>query len=264
MQTLKVINATPAIAVKKTQNSKVGKIAVTHASQATCPSAANGSEKPCPHLNNGCYAQNGYPNFTTKRLNASPITDVVEIANIEAEQIDGLPGNLMLRLHIVGDCPTKESAEIVTAAAMRYKERGGQDVYGYSHAWRDTGRPAWSELSMLASTENIGETKRAISEGWAVAQGIEKFESDTLYTLYTDDNGQEVRLLPCPNQVGKQVRTSKTDATPVRITCDRCKLCAKDGLLRKQNIVIGFEGHGGQAAAFRQNVSAAATAAMSN
>jgi hypothetical protein len=58
------------------------------------------------------------------------------VASAEAKAIDGLAGDRLLRLHVVGHCRTNAAARIVGAATDRYARRGMLPVRGHLDARR--------------------------------------------------------------------------------------------------------------------------------
>lgn len=216
---------TPVTAVEISENKKLGPISATYVSQASCPND-------CPWYGAGCYAESGVMGYTTQRLNRSTERDAVAIARAEADAIDGLSGERLLRLHVVGDTRTNRGAERIGSAAKRYAQRGmkpvkGKKVFGYSHAWKRVKRESWGEwVSMLASCETVADAKRAMTEGYAAALVVAEFERDSAYEM------EGVTVLPCPAQ------------TRDGVTCATCGLCRDDDRLREAGLVIAFAAHG--------------------
>ena len=208
-----------AIAVKKTANRKVGNVAVTHASQASCP-------PDCCFLGSGCYAESGPQGWVTKRLNKAALgATPVEVAHAEAAEIRKLTGKLPLRLHVVGDCPDAESARIVSAAADEYREKHGQPVWTYTHAWRTVPREAWGKVSVLASCETPVDVEIAKERGYATAIVVPEFPSKKRFQFASVD------AIPCVEQTKG-------------VQCDECRLCFNDDYLRASSRTIAFKGHG--------------------
>lgn len=230
------------IAVETTENRKTGPVSVTHVSQASCP-------RSCPLFDNGCYAEVGPQGFITSRLNDSDVTRPDVIARQEAEAIDSLTGDRPLRLHVVGDCRTPAAARIVAAACERYKQRSNpwkaprptplmralghppaeQDVWTYTHAWRDVERTDWGSVSVLASCETAAQAEEAHARGYAVALIVPQFAQDGAYDL----PGTLLRVIPCPWQTRG-------------VTCRECRLCWDSERLHREGLVIGFAAHGSQ------------------
>jgi len=156
------VKPTPAaIAVETSTNAKLGPVSATYASQASCP-------RSCPWLGKGCYAENGLVGWQTRRLN-SQIRSALRISQTEARAIDGLTGDRLLRLHVVGDAKTDAAARELGAAARRYAARGnsphrGRKVRAYTHAWRAVARESWGEaVSVLASVETVRDARAAMA-----------------------------------------------------------------------------------------------------
>jgi hypothetical protein len=204
----------PVTVVARSDNKKLGRCSATYASQSSCPGD-------CAHLHNGCYAESGYTNVTTMRLNDSETTAPLAIAREEARQIAALPGDRPLRLHVVGDAKTDACARTLAVACEDYP----QPVWTYTHAWRRVQRTSWGGISVLASCESAEDVEAAQEKGYATALVVDSFASDKLH----DRRG--VRLLPCPSQ---------TRGVP----CSDCRLCMDDNRLASAGITIGFAAHG--------------------
>src|SRR5206468_1103992 len=128
----------PAFAVETSDNAKLGLVSATYASQASCP-------RSCPFRGHGCYAEGGLVGFQTRRLNRTRSRGPADVARAEARAIDGLTGDRLLRLHVVGDAPTPTAARTLSAALRRYAARGmmprhGKKAWTYTHAWRAVAR----------------------------------------------------------------------------------------------------------------------------
>lgn len=213
-----------AKAVTTSGNRKIGRVSTTLAAQQSCPSS-------CPFRNAGCYAERGpLGYFQVRPLNNhadEALATPIDVAIAEAEAIDemdvvvGRP----LRLHTVGDCASDEAAELVSAAAERYQERGGGQPWTYTHAWRDVERESWGEVSVLASCETPAEVLEARQRGYATALVVVSHESERRYEY------DGIALIPCPAETRGR-------------TCAECRLCFDDGRLRDSELTIGFAIHG--------------------
>jgi hypothetical protein len=149
----------------------------------------------------------------------------VEIAQQEADMIDGLSGERDLRLHVVGDSTTVDGTKLLAAAARRYSSRSSRSVWTYSHSWRSLPRSAWGSVSVLASCENVGEIADARRRGYATALVVPEHTTKRLYR-----DGRQ-KILPCPEQTSS-------------VSCADCKLCMRDDYLREAGITIAFAAHG--------------------
>jgi hypothetical protein len=207
-----------ATAVALSRNKKTGPVAATYAAQSSCPQS-------CPMLGAGCYAERGRVALVHRRFGtAKP----VEVARAEAESIRSLrplPG-LPLRLHVVGDCPDDESAQIVSAAAASYERSGGGRAWTYSHAWRSVARASWGRVSVLASLHSADEGRDAIGRGYAPALVVEAFPGG--HSSWIEAG---IRWIACPEQ-----RTGRRD-------CASCRLCFDADGLRKRGQGIAFAKH---------------------
>ena len=208
-----------ATAVEVSKNAKTGIVSATYASQKSCDDV-------CPFKGNGCYAEGGTANCTTQRLNKDEKNDPLEIAQEEAALIDGLTGALDLRVHVVGDCKTDESATIIASAMKRHRRKKGRKAWTYTHAWRTVSRESWLGESVLASCETTLEVLQAKEKGYASAIVVEKFEREKLY----EQDG--IKLLPCPNQTSRNLQ------------CADCGICMNAAALERTGITVAFEAHG--------------------
>ena len=163
----------------------------------------------------------------TNRLNKSPIVDELVIAQMEANGIGKLSGYRPLRLCVVGDHKSNETASIAALAADKYTRKHGMPVFTYTHAWRDVDKSSWGNISVLASCESIDQVREARAKGYATAMVVEEFEKDTAYKIADDLVG-----IPCPEMTGKAE------------SCDACQLCMNAGKLHAGGKVILFAAHG--------------------
>lgn len=207
-----------AFAVEASKNAKTGLVHATYASQNSCPSS-------CPLRSNGCYAENGPMVIWTRRVHdAGPDASVLEVAHAEAIAISNLSGRNDLRLHVVGDCTTNETAAIVSDAAIEVLKKGRQ-AWAYTHSAANVERRAWGKVSVLASAERPDQVLAYQDKGYATAMVVDKFESERLYKK------DGLSILPCPNQTRG-------------VQCTSCRLCLDDDRLHAKGITIGFAPHG--------------------
>ena len=221
-----------ALAVADSADKKLGNAATTYAAQTSCPTS-------CPFFGGGCYAESGSTGmFVTGPLNAAAAAvphDAFDVALAEADAIDQLdvvPGQ-PLRLHTVGDCASDEAARSVSAAAARYRARGGGPVWTYTHAWREVARASWGEVSVLASCESAADEGLARARGYATAVVVESFNAKGRHLIDAQESkaAAGVDVLPCPQQTS-------------HVTCSDCRLCFDDAKLRERGHAIGFNIHG--------------------
>ncbi len=212
-----------AIAVENSENAKLGLVSATYSGQGSCPGR-------CPFLGCGCYAELGPLGITTRRLNregGSPR----QIALEEAAAIDRLSGDRPLRLHVVGDAKTAETARILGRACSRYRNRGatafrGKKVWTYTHAWRNVPRAAWgASVSVLASVESPWAARKAMEAGYAVAIVVPWFDGERAQLW------DGLTVIPCPWQTRG-------------VQCRDCRLCWNDERLLNSGLAIGFAPHG--------------------
>lgn len=219
-------------------NRKTGVLTATSVSQASCPNGENSSYK-CPLLGSGCYAEaSDMWRFVTSKLNkasdfdknAPAATDLYtpeQLAQAEADALDKKHSAWLktkwhpdknssslhqaLRIHVVGDCVTAESARIVARAADKYSQalpNGGNSAYGYTHGWRDYPRSAWGRISVLASCDTMADIKNAMSKGWAPAAVIQRYQ----FSEAKKNFGGVIKLtngttmLPCPYEAERSLQ----------------------------------------------------------
>ena len=212
----------PVTVVRRSQNRKLSTdraCNATYVSQSTCPAS-------CPFYGQGCYAEGGEIRYTTANLNKAREQNPTRIARREAKAILSLDSRFPLRLHVVGDCKTKKSAEIVSEACMVYSSKHGQKVWGYTHN-RLIPRASWGTVSILRSCTSLRQAEGALQAGFAATLIVPEFKSDKRYYI-----GRGMYGIPCPVQTGKCA------------SCVDCKLCMKDDTLRKHNNVILIKAHG--------------------
>lgn len=187
--------------------------------QSSCPTS-------CPLQNAGCYAEDGFAGLQTRRLNRSPTTDPLALALLEAKKIrEKLSGKLPLRLHVVGDCRTEETARIVTAACEEYMDKHGQPVWNYTHAWKVVPREAWGRTATFASCDKVEDLAEAKERGYAPALVVARHLRSKVYEM----GGH--KILPCRHQThGEQ--------------CDSCRLCFDDKTFTNHDLTLAFAAHG--------------------
>ena len=132
--------------VENSDNIKTGRVHATYASQATCPIE-------CSFYKNGCYAEAGFTGMITNKLNEDEEEDELAIAYMEADGIDKLSGKYKLRVHVVGDCKTNESAQVIGKSMVLFEERTSKDSWTYTHAWRNVSHESWNDSNVSASCE---------------------------------------------------------------------------------------------------------------
>lgn len=219
----------PVAVAKVSGNVKVGLVATTSVSQASCPGD-------CPFLHNGCYAETvGVQPMHTTRLNSSDTTRPDAIARIEARAIDELPADRKLRVHVVGDCRTVTAAGIVGAAMVRYESRGGYAAWTYTHAWRTVPRSAWQGAGVFASCHTSADVQTARDNGYtgiAIA-AAGRHPSRKVYQA-RDSRGRFVaRGVPCPAQF--------SNATGRRVQCSTCTICQEPDRMAARGLAVVFQ-----------------------
>jgi hypothetical protein len=216
----------PAIAVEKSNNAKTGPVSATYVSQGSCPTT-------CSFLGAGCYAELGRTGMHTRNLaDADTEFTPVQLARRESAAIRELSGMRPLRLHVVGDCRTNESAKIVSRAADRYRGKHGQPVWTYTHAWRTVERVNWGDVAVRASVESERDIAIARERGYPAALVVDHHPENGASWKTKDGT----KVIPCPEQ---------TRGT----TCSDCRLCWTSPH------VIAFAAHGARAETVRKAIA---------
>jgi len=214
--------------VKYVVNSKNVKISGTKQVDATYVSIGSCPET-CPFISGECYAMLGNVGVHVNKLekNKSSIFYAKEEAKaIDESYYSGKVPGAFLRIHISGDCRTKTAAKIVNAAVGRWKKRGGNKAWSYTHAWAHVPRKTWSNVSILASVESASQAKEAFQKGYVPAIVVAEFESDKAFYR------EGIKFIPCPAQ------------TKSNVNCSSCKLCFDDSKLMERKTGIAFAAHG--------------------
>lgn len=211
--------------VPQSKNAKLGDgISATYVSQVTCPDT-------CPFRGNGCYAEQGPTGFTTNRLNRAaqalgltPLDAIKTEADLirKAAKHSASP----LRLHVVGDTPSRVAAQLLAGAVELYRRVSGQPVWTYTHNWRSIPREDFGTISVLASCETVTQARQARQAGYVPALVVAEHPEDGRATR---EHG--MRLIPCPSQTRG-------------VSCADCGLCMDDQRLRRINACITFAAHG--------------------
>lgn len=224
-----------AIYVQDSGNTKImgsEKVDATYASiRHTCPDS-------CELKDKGCYAQTSFVGMINHRMNrrarqGSPL----DLARAEAQAIDDsynggeVPKGRALRIHVAGDSRTWKGTALISAAILRWKKRGGGDVWSYTHAWAHVPRHFWRGVSVLASVDTVEQVSAAREQGYAPALVVSEHPSEKAYTL----PGSDIKWIPCPNQ---------TKPGGKEIGCSDCRLCFNDKRLFEGNYGIAFAAHG--------------------
>ena len=211
------------------ENAKLGPMSATYVSQATCPTS-------CPFLGKGCYAESKPTGFTTSKLNDSPVTNPVEVAQLEAAEIKKLSGRFPLRVHVVGDVGSPDAAKIVALAMIGHASRKGQPAWTYSHAWKSVPRSFWGKAQVWASCETDADVEEAWRLGYAACRVVPAHPDRKAYQL------GDKKVLPCPHESRPE------------ITCSDCLMCARTEHFLEKKIVLGFRAHGAKQKVVRQTL----------
>lgn len=198
--------------------------------------------KGAPGAPGGCYADAGFTRIKIHQLDEAAeghsSTDLVreEVRQLDAAfrggpvPRDGARGGRDLRLHVAGDVQTAEEARLLGGAATRWRQRGGGQVWTFTHSWRAVPRAAWGpDVSVLASVENPRDIMLAKQRGYASAIVVEEFgDDDKAFQL---EGARRTKVVPCP---------AETRGT----NCAACRLCLRPDALLKTSATIAFKIHG--------------------
>lgn len=218
--------------VHDSKNSKIGRVSATYAPiKQTCPDT-------CELKGHGCYAELSFVGMINRKLESQATgMSKLEVAKAEAAAIDvgKVTDNRPLRIHVSGDCTTISGAEVVSAAARRFTQRGGGKVWSYTHAWRNVPRSAWEGVSILASVKGTGDILEARAQGYAAAIVVPEHKSKKRYRV------GNFKFIPCPAQT-------------FDVTCVDCRLCFNaDGLLERK-LGIAFAVHGSKTKSLKKHL----------
>lgn len=164
-----------------------------------------------------------------------------KLAKAEAAAIAKLTGKRKLRVHVVGDCASNETAAIVGRSMVLYERKRGKVAWTYTHAWREILRAAWQGARVLASCEKPSEVREAWARGYAAALVVPPHPTNKVYEYHG------LKIVPCPaqfryNAEGKLV-TNWRDGDR-RVTCEHCTLCQRPDELLARGLTIGFQPDG--------------------
>lgn len=204
--------------VVKSANAKLGPMAATYRTQASCPTS-------CPLLNNGCYAT-GRIFHIPKKFGREDVAAVDALA-------DKLPEGAGVRFNVSGDFLDADGQPDwahIEACNSLVDRRPDLAAWSYTHAWRDMD-PTWFTFVVNASCETAEDIADALSCGW---QPVVVDDGDLTNTFI---GGR--RVTQCPNQTHG-------------VTCDECRACGVDTRTRP---VIAFAIHGATRAKARATIT---------
>lgn len=219
------------LVVSNSENKKLGNMAATYRTEATCPTT-------CPLFQNGCYGL--FRGFVHADRHGRTMTEDEIVAKLEqAPRASGY-----VRDRVVGDLVASDGTfdRKYVQTIARAAKRAGLVAYGYTHHWaamtrQDVAAVRKSNYRLSASCETEGDVEAALAKGLQVV-----LTGDT----WTD--GERVagrRVITCPNQQRSETK------------CADCGLCMKD-----RDVIIRFNLHGNgkrkAGAAIQQRIEEAA------
>jgi hypothetical protein len=218
--------------------------------QASCPDSCRFKMK--QGRSNGCFADAGFTAMRSRRYDrAAAGLSALEVIAQEAREIrqafgggripqDGMKGGRDLRLHVGGDAPTVECAQLLGGAAADWQRRGGGAVWTYTHAFRAVPRAAWGPaVAVLASIEHGSEVAAARAQGYAPALVVDRFPRG-----HRKFRVGGVDFIPCL-------------AETRNLTCVECRVCFGGVDLFKRKLGIAFQVHGQHEARAREALRSA-------
>lgn len=232
--------------------SRTGNVSSTWVAQDSCPDSCELKGK--RGASGGCYAEVGRSGLHRHRLNReaarrkkSKSANRLALAKLEAAGIRTLSGTRQLRVHVLGDCATPETAAIVGRAMVEHEAKAGKAAWSYTHSWREgVAQPHWQGARILASCKDVKEVQAARAMGYGTAIIIPPVPSNRAF----DYHGE--RVIPCPAQFGRlgsqivPLAGRAHDAERI-LTCELCTLCKRPDMLRDRRLSIGFQpDHGTQ------------------
>jgi hypothetical protein len=214
-------------------NSKASDVSATYVPQQSCHSD-------CPLKNNGCYAEEGNVGIHTHRINGlakaakrSLASLRLRLAKEEAKGIRALEGHRRLRVHVVGDCATADSARTVGRAMVAHQKKQGKEAWTYTHSWRRLSRSAWAGANVIASCESPEDVAKAQAKGYATALVVPPHQTNKVH-MY-----RGVKVVPCPAQFNKQGTVLRPEQERA-VVCTECNLCPRPDNLLARGLTVGF------------------------
>lgn len=203
--------------VKQSSNAKLGNMAATYRTVASCPTT-------CPLMNNGCYAS-GRIFHIAKKYGVEDYSNVTDLTKT-------LPRGGALRLNVSGDFLLEDETPdfgYIRAVNEVALLRPDVSLWSYTHAWR-TLTPDMFSFVVNASCETPDDVLEATLAGWQTVI----VDDGTLFGTKVGDRN----VVQCPAQTRG-------------ITCEECRACGADTRTRP---VIGFSIHGATRAKARATI----------
>ena len=212
--------------IKKSENSKIGKIPASNSSRLTCPPS-------CPYKENGCYAHAGY--YT--RINWDKVTSgargvqwsdfLGSIAAIKAHQL--------WRHNVSGDLrPLASNPELIDSRALAALSAANGDSRGFTYTHY---KPTKHNIRAVRKANNSGFTVNLSANSIDQAIDYKKsFPDLPVVTVAPSDmatatqtiDGQKFVVCPATYRDG--------------VTCKTCEMCS----ISKRDFIVVFPSHGGQ------------------
>jgi len=143
-----------------------------------------------------------------------------------------------LRLHTVGDCATIDAALTVSNAVQHaWYDRGGGKAWTYTHAATTVPRPAWGNISVLGSIDDLTQLESVLENGYAPARYMAEFPNGKRSFVE-----QGIRWIPCPAQTGLEPTEKHKVSTTYESIEGSCPSTCK---LKETRECYGMHGHVG-------------------
>jgi hypothetical protein len=206
--------------VKKSANSKTGKIPVTYSQRETCPPS-------CPHYRSDCYAEDFYTRLAWDKVPQRGI-DLQSFCG----QIAKLPQGQIWRFNVAGDLAGIGESIDTHAMDQIIKANEGKRGFTYTHK--------------TASKSNLNYIKKANAQGFTI--NLSADDAGHADRLFDTGAGAVVCIVPIDTPAksktpaGRQIIVCPAQ-TRDDVTCQTCKLCA----VPDRAAIIGFRAHGTRA-----------------
>lgn len=191
--------------VSLTENSKLGtSVAATYNNVTdSCPTS-------CKLMNNGCYAQKGFPRLWSDRSKTS------------SDKLNEIYKSVkMVRLNVTGDLLKNGNVDwdLIDEIISFAKSRSDTKIWGYTHAWKQIGENPFSKIPNIHFFASID-----LGEEDIVQSDIElsaKLGYNYARVIKSEKTKKKDEVL-CPfdkqKKLGKKVRE-------IDVSCSTCKLC---------------------------------------
>ncbi len=224
--------------IKKSSNSKVGRLPVTITESASCP-------KTCPHINGNCYAKTGPQSWIWSKVDKGTagknLTDWDGLAN----NIKALPAGQPWRMNTSGDIPHFDGLIRLDLLKQLIEANKGRKGWTYSHHILNTHntealKSATAKgFTINASTETLSDADAAMNKGLNACSIISSDNPHLIaYSSLKDRKTYYKVSQPIKTPAGRRVVVCPAQ-TCQPTKCETCLLCSKP-----RDYAIAFVAHG--------------------